>query len=99
MLYFKQIKDEKLSDPDFESFYSKECHICSLTMKIITLMEDSRDRDSILERLSIPATDYKDLKSGDRCDPKQTMRLAMDLAIQNSSKAETCPRLANNSFG
>jgi hypothetical protein len=97
VLFFKQIKDEKLSEPDFESFYSKECHICSLTMKVITQMEDVRDKARILERLKISAKDYGNLKSADRCNPEQVMRLALDLAILDRSRADKCPRLADNS--
>ena len=93
MLFFKQIKDGKLSDPCFESFYKKECHICSLTTTLISMLDRKNDLSEILSTLRIPEKDYALLKSGDRCDPEQVARLCRYLGVDSPPRAGTCPRL------
>lgn len=82
MLFFKDIKDKKMADPDFKSFYAEECHICARTLKVIELMESTGERDRILKRLNIPADEYEALKQGDHCRPEQVMRLCRHLDIE-----------------
>lgn len=94
MLFFKQIKDGKLSDPSFESFYKKECHICSLTTTLISMLDRKNDLPEILSTLKIPEKDYALLKSGDRCDPEQVARLCRYLGVDTPPRAGTCPRLS-----
>ncbi len=94
MLFFKQIKDGKLSDPCFESFYKKECHICSLTTTLISMLDRKNDLSEILSTLKIPEKDYALLKSGDRCDPEQVIRLCRHLGVDTPPRPGTCPRLS-----
>lgn len=89
---FKQLKDKKLSDPEFNTFYSKECHICGVTAKTVSAMEGLEEKKGILDRLDISPADYEDLKSGDRCNPSQVIRLAQSLGLPYQSLAR-CPRL------
>lgn len=93
MLFFKEIKNEKLSNQDFKSFYDIECHLCSATLEIIQQLENQPDPTLILKKLNIPEQDYNRLKSGDRCDPEQTLKLASYFKINELGKVKNCPRL------
>ena len=91
MLFFKEIKEKKLADPDFKSFYAGECHICSLTLKVVERMESSGNKNRILSRLNISDTDYDMLKKGDYCRPDQVRRLSRHLNIKTDDEPG-CPR-------
>ena len=97
MLFFKQIKAEKLNDPSFKDVYHRECHICGVTLKVIKRIEemiDAGEQDSVsslLAELGIPADNYTALKAGDCCRPEQVFQLCRQLNIDvNAEKA--CPR-------
>lgn len=93
MLFFKQIKQDKLSDQPFNVFYKKECHICSVTIKVITRLEENKDeRDIILRKLDISLHDYKRLKSGDYCHPEQVLKLCRHLDLKGTDQVKNCKR-------
>ena len=93
MLFFRQIKDEKLGSAGFKSFYDQECHICSLTMALVERMEASPDKgEALLSRLDISVRDYEDLKLGDHCRPEQVLRLCRHLGMETDDRPP-CPRM------
>jgi len=96
VLFFKEIKKEKLANPGFNAFYAQECHICSLTLNVIEIMESSTDKTQILNQLNIPGTDYELLKKGDHCRPGQVRRLCNHLGIQTDDES-VCPRFKDAS--
>ena len=92
MLFFKQIKNEKLNDREFELFFKKECHVCSVTMTIIAALEKQKNElDTILNALEIVPQEYNELKKGDVCNPEQVLKLCKHLGIQVSDQAKKCP--------
>lgn len=94
MLFFKQIKDEKLSDQMFESFYKQECHICSATLKVIAVLETKAgSANDILNTLKISQKDYNALKAGDICHPEQVLMLCRYLGIEEIEQVKNCKRL------
>ncbi len=93
MLFFKQIKNEKLNDQAFEQFFKKECHVCSVTIKIIAELDEKKEElNSILSTLEISVKQYEELKRGDICNPEQVFKLCDYLEIQVSDQAKKCPR-------
>lgn len=93
MLFFKEIKDKKLSKQDFKLFYDIECHLCSATLEIIRQLENHSDPTSVLNELNISEEDYNCLKSGDQCDPEQTLKLASHFDLNEVDKIKNCPRI------
>lgn len=91
MLFFKEIKYKKMADPGFKSLYAEECHICSLTLKVIERMESSTNKNRILSRLNISDADYDMLKKGDHCRPDQVKLLCRHLGIKTEDET-ACPR-------
>ena len=93
MLFFEQIKTDKLSEKAFKALYERECHICRLTLEIISRLEDAKDEiPSLLAPLNIPVEDYNRLKTGDYCNPGQVKLLCDALNIQTPEQSWTCPR-------
>ena len=96
MLFFKQIKDHKLSDPSFNTFYKKECHICSITLHLIDRIRKEKNVKIVLKQVGISSNAYADLESGDRCDPEHVIALCRHLNLEPVPEPATCPRLANS---
>ncbi len=93
MLFFKDIVEEKFNDPGFQSLYTKECHICSVTMQIVSLLENDLDiKKKTLCLFDISEDAYKDLKEGDQCNPKMVRRICDYLNVCDHSLVKACPR-------
>lgn len=93
MLFFKQIKTDKLNEKAFKTLYERECHICRLTLQIISLLESSKDdMIKLLNKLDIPLEDYNRLKTGDYCNPSQVKQLCLALNIKTPEQSWKCPR-------
>ena len=96
MLFFKQIKDDKLSDKAFRVTYDRECHLCSVTVNAVAELEESPAQlENTLAELDIPASDYMALKAGDRCNPDQVKKLCRHSGIPGPGENTPCPRLNN----
>lgn len=93
MLLFRDLLDERLEDASFKSFFERECHICSVTIKLVALLEaDPKKKCRVLEAQGISIEDYNDLKSGDVCDPEKVILLYRELGIPLPDKLKNCPR-------
>ena len=101
MLFFKQITDEKLSDPAFRNFYQQECHICSVTLEVIRKIEDmieqgkKKEADTLLAAANVQIQEYGELREGDRCRPEQVFALCRALNI-DTSREKPCPHLKSD---
>jgi len=95
VLFFKELKKERLGDPGFKAVYDKECHICSLTLMVIEQME-LRKKTKVLKHLKISPKDYGLLEKGDFCIPEQVLRLCRYLDIKTDD-LPPCPRLESES--
>ena len=95
MLFFKDIKQEKLDDPAFRSFYDRECHICSTTMSVVEKFLEMGDRlPETLKGLDVPVDAFDALQDGDRCDPQMVARLCERVGMDGRRVLGQCPRAA-----
>lgn len=93
MLFFKQVKDNKLNSLAFNRIFNDECHVCSITVKIIAELEKKRiELKPLLASLNISLADYDKLKVGDYCNPVQVKLLSQNLGIEHPNRFENCPR-------
>lgn len=93
MLSFKDLKAEKLSDPEFKEYYESECHICGITMAIVSRILDMGDGAKVfLERLGISRDQFNALAEGDRCDPDMVRSLEQSLGMGKPETEHICPR-------
>lgn len=93
MLFFKEIVDRKFEDPEFKAFFDKECHICSVTMKIVSKIESGKT--SLAEVIGSSEDlkrSYEDLKNGDYCDPELVRKLYAFLGEEEPESFQNCPR-------
>ena len=94
MLFFKEIMDEKFEDNAFRTFYEKECHLCSKTVKVIAMLEANEHLLSdILDRHQITKQEYEDLKNAEYCNPETVMKLCSILGFPDPDLVKNCPRL------
>lgn len=94
MLFFKEIINEKLKNKAFREFYGKECHICSITIKVIAGLEETeRSLSDILDQLNISKKVYEDLKDAENCDPELVKQLCSYLGLPEPDLFENCPKL------
>lgn len=97
MLFFKELLEKKFKDKPFLSFYNKECHICTATMKVVVRMAQSEDdRDIILSLLGIDPVDFQALEAGDHCRPLQVVRLLNHFGMDESEVTARCLRYSKN---
>ncbi len=93
MMFFKQIRDEKLKDQVFARNFRKECHICATTINVIAQLEDpNTDLEGILKKTGIDPEEYDALKQGDLCNPEQVLKLCCCLNIPTDGFSKKCPR-------
>lgn len=96
MLFFKDLREEFMEDPDFRERYEQECHICLNTMSLVSCIEQMEDKgQALLKRLRISETAYQDLARGDRCNPEEVSRLAAALKMDSPGMFDKCPRRRN----
>jgi hypothetical protein len=94
VLFFKEIIDQKLKNPAFRRFYEQECHLCSITMKVIADLEKrGSSLPEILDRLNISRQAFEDLKEGENCDPEMVKQLCTYLDLMEPGLFENCPKL------
>ncbi len=94
MLFFKEIYDTKLDDPDFKSVFKRECHICANIVKSVSLIQAHEiPLQKILDSLHISQSDYDDLAQGENCRPKLVVKLMIHLGLNTDHLKKTCPRL------
>lgn len=78
----------------FREFYEKECHICSITMKVIAALEEKQaSLSDILGQLNISKKAYQELKEGENCDPETVMQLSGHLGLNTPGLFKKCKRL------
>ncbi len=93
MLFFKDIVKEKFNESGFKNLYKKECHICSVTMKIISMLEDdSIVKERVCHRFDISEEAYENLKRGDHCHPEMVWQICDYLKICDQTLAKLCSR-------
>jgi len=93
MIFFKQIKDEKLRNRAFERHYQKECHICLVTIQVVALLENRKQElAQILKQTQIDPEDYDALKKGDDCNPDLVFRLCRHLDLPTDNWFPKCPK-------
>ena len=94
MLFFKDLYNEKMKDPDFASFFDRECHICEVVISLVARLEaDGDKKEAVLAEIGLTADQYTQLKKGDRCDPQMVFPLCRALGLDTSGKEKVCPRL------
>lgn len=94
MLFFKDIVHDKLSDGDFKKLYDRECHICSITVKIVALLDKDPDQlTAVLKRTGMTRHQWQAFKSGDRCDPETVQVMYDVLGMDAQINMRNCPRL------
>ena len=95
LLFFKDIKQEKLDDPVFKSFYDRECHICSTTMSVVEKFLEMGERlPEVLEELGLRDEAFDALRDGDRCDPQMVAILCDRVGMDGRHVLGQCPRAA-----
>ncbi len=93
MLFFKDIVVEKFSEAGFQSLYEKECHICSVTMQVVSTLENgSTIKKKTLRLFDISEDAYENLKKGDECNPKMVRQVCDYLNICDHALVTACPR-------
>jgi len=93
MMFFKELMDEKMADPSFNTLFKQECHICTNTVKLISRFEDSeQELGRILAAAGISSADWDNLKNGDYCEPDQVFRLCETIGLNASKLMSDCPR-------
>ncbi len=93
MLFFKDIVEEKFGEAGFENLYENECHICSVTMQIVSTLENDPDIKKKTRHLfDISDDTYENLKRGDNCHPLIVRQLCDYLDICDESLVKACPR-------
>ena len=94
MLFFKEIIDQKLENKSFRVFYEQECHLCSITMKVVADLEKRKSSlEEILSRLNISRQAFEDLKEGEHCDPEMVRQLCTYLDLMEPGMFANCPKL------
>jgi hypothetical protein len=94
VLFFKEIIDQKLENSAFRLFYEQECHLCSITMKVIADLEKREPYFlEILDRLNISIQAFEELKEGENCDPEMVKQLCTYLDLMEPGLFENCPKL------
>lgn len=95
MLFFKDIKEDKLADPEFKSVYDRECHICGTTMDVVgACLSKGEGLAELLASLDIDAQAFRDLRDGEFCDPRLVEKLYRHLGIEGTWSLDNCPRAA-----
>ncbi len=93
MLFFKEIVEEKFNETGFQSLYEKECHICSVTMQVVsTLEKDSTIKEKVRHLFDISEGAYENLRKGDHCNPKMVRQICDYLKICNQALVKVCPK-------
>ena len=93
MLFFKDVFHHRMTSPEFKQFYDQECHICSNTIKMVSILENEPEAiPGILASLDLSLQSYEDIKNGDNCDPIVVERLCQYLGIGEPGQFKTCPR-------
>ena len=93
MLFFKDLKNEKMADMSFKSLYDKECHICATTMEVVHRLDnDPQKLDSLLSQSSMTKDQWEALKSADCCNPEQVFQLCDLLGIKTGQPSRVCRR-------
>lgn len=93
LLFFRDIKQDKLNDPKFKAFYDRECHICAATMRVVAQFLALGDElPAALDALGIPAASFDALKDGDHCDPQLVARLHDRMGLDGRRVLDQCPR-------
>ncbi len=93
MLFFKDLKEEKLKDPQFKALYDRECHICRTTMTVVdSCLKMGPGLEDLLARLDISKSAFEALREGDCCDPVMVARLCDQLNMDGNGLLATCPR-------
>ncbi|WP_022665596.1 hypothetical protein [Desulfospira joergensenii] len=93
MLFLKQIFDHRMASKEFQQLYQRECHICSTTMKLVSVMEKDRDAlPGILNSLDISFQNYENIRQGEDCNPRVVERLCRHLGIGEPGLFKNCPR-------
>ena len=81
-----------LSDPAFEDFYRRECHVCPCTVRIAEAFDAA---PAALQNAAAAVGAAPDavqaLVDADHCDPALTARLCRHL---NLPVPENCPRMS-----
>lgn len=97
MLFFKELLEKKFKDKSFLSFYNRECHICTATMKVVARMAQNEGaRDNILALLGIDPVDFEALEAGDHCRPLQVVRLLNYFGMDDSEVTVHCPKYSRD---
>lgn len=93
MLFFKEIMEEKLTEPGFKQFFDQECHICPTTLKVISdFAEVGLARDPILGKLEITQKEFNDLYFAENCDPCVVIKLCRYLGMNFIEWSPNCPK-------
>jgi len=83
-----------LNDPAFRELYTKECHVCTNTMRIFAHLEKQCTEPAELARiLGVSAFAVENLAEAEYCDPHLVVRICryLDLPIP-----ENCARMATS---
>lgn len=93
MLFFKEIVQDKMQDPDFKTLYESECHICSTTVKLIARLEETgRSYPDMAKALGVSVKALRNLKKGDCCDPLMVKTLCAALGWEGDDLLMNCKR-------
>lgn len=93
MLFFRQLKQDKLSRPDFRSMYEKECHICATTVQLASVLCDMKDTRQLQAELGVGHERLTNLIEGECCDPDLVLGLCRCLKMDDTRVVNDCPRL------
>jgi hypothetical protein len=98
VLFFKDIVEEKFNETGFQRLYEKECHICSVTMQVVSTLEnDSNIKEKVLRLFDISEDAYENLKKGDHCNPKMVRQICDYLNISDHTLVKACFRSTTKS--
>ena len=93
MLFFKELLEEKLNTDSFKQAFKKECNICSITVKVVSLLEQDRAfMKKVLNDLDIRQADYEDLLNADKCNPDMVLRVCDYLNMDHQDYFKNCPK-------
>ena len=78
-----------------KTFYKKECHICSNTIKVIAAFEQKeKSLLKMLNKLNISEKQFQALKDAENCNPELVVKMCDYLGIKG--QFEKCSKLKSN---
>jgi len=79
---FRKYLEEKLSDPEFNEIYYKNCAICPLTVRLVTAIKASTDQvELIASQCDIPVQTIMDLETAEKCCVESVKKLCDHFGI------------------